>query len=198
MFLVLILLFLIPVVSADLIGGHPPGLVIRPNNGGGQHPPGLVVRPNDNSSAVEQNTDQSDTSEPAIPFYLSVASIGFRLIANFVINLAIIYALLYAFMKFKKKNKSNKIYSIIIITIIGLVIDWIAYNVSSAFDYLTGMLVMGLLVFVVAGLSSYLLLFRKQLSHKQAIIAAILFGIISNPVWLYLVTLLFMSNLNYY
>ncbi|MBX4196861.1 hypothetical protein KW805_04705 [Candidatus Pacearchaeota archaeon] len=112
------------------------------------------------------------------------------LIINFIINLVIIQILLYAFKNFKKTGGIKQIYRVIFITIIGMIIDWFAFATTGyVYGYYQGAFIVGSLVLVVAGTASYLLMFKKSLEKKQAIISSIVFGIISNPIWLYLLLL---------
>ncbi len=109
------------------------------------------------------------------------------LIINFLINLVIVYALLFSFKKFEQRNKIGKVSRIIYITIIGIVIDILALAIAGQVsNYYLKISIIGMTVFVVAGMASYALLFRQTLEQKQAVISSIIFGIISNPVWIYL------------
>ena len=111
-------------------------------------------------------------------------------VVNFVINFVIVKALWHVFRNFKfTKVEIRQKYSILGITIIGLVADLIAISLSSwifAFSYLS-IITTGLLVLLICGFSSYFIIFNKTLKHEKAVLSSAIFGLISNPIWILLI-----------
>ena len=103
------------------------------------------------------------------------------LLINLVINSIVLALLVLAFKNFRTKTKVNYIWRVLAITIIGQIIDLLVLY-SGYGEPMT--IVQGLMVLVLVGITSYSLVFKQTLKIKQAIIAAIIFGIISNPFWL--------------
>ena len=109
------------------------------------------------------------------------SAIGLPLIINLIVNSALIAISIFVFKKFRTKAKVNYVWRVLVITLIGLIIDTIVFFIGTG-GIMT--LIQGVVVLVLVGITSYLLVFKKTLEAKQAIICSVIFGIISNPVWL--------------
>lgn len=111
-----------------------------------------------------------------------ILTIFFLLIVNLLANFLIIHLIFYFLKKFRKEIKDEKIWmNVVIITIICLIADYALFfllgepnlNLSAA------------IIVCMSGIVSYFLLFRNRLKKQQAILASVLFSIISNPLWLF-------------
>jgi|SRR3989344_2106344 len=121
----------------------------------------------------------ADVIGPTITTEMTMLFLILILAANFVINFALAKAMLYSFKGFRQKVKLNEIVRIAAITLIGFAADFFMIMASNKWQ------VIGAGVFIIMFVASYKLLFEKTIERKYALMSSAIFGIISNPVWLF-------------
>ena len=102
--------------------------------------------------------------------------------ANYVINFGIAWV-----FRNHLRVKNQPTYSTLaFVTIAGLLIDMAAFALSAFFTEQAFLRTAFIGLFVLAGMATatYWLIYRKELEQKEAVIASIAFGVISNPFWI--------------
>lgn len=108
---------------------------------------------------------------------------------NFLINSGIVHIAAHIFRGHVKVQDISK-RSVFFLTLLGLGADaLVMFLLPVPLSQTVRALTSGALIFLIAGLLSYFLVFRKIMGDKEAWGSAALFGFISNPVWLMLVGL---------
>lgn len=150
------------------------------------------------SSGHEFQLGLSEQSGKNLP---PLAKKGRDILINTLINLILIYGLIFCLRNYQQKNMKERhlkrILKVVLISIVGYWIDSVALLIGLllyqllSIPYLASILIIGVIVFISVGFISYFLIFKQALKNKPAIIAAIIFGLLSNPIW---INIYFMSG----
>ncbi len=102
--------------------------------------------------------------------------------ANYCLN----FGIAWLFRKHLKTDGRPSYAALALVTILGLVIDSAAFALSFMLPEapLIRNAFIGLFVMLGMAATTYWLIFKAELDRKEAFIASLSFGVISNPVWL--------------
>ncbi len=110
------------------------------------------------------------------------------LLLFFAANYCINFGIAWAFRKHLKTPGRPSYRVVALVTILGLVIDSAAFFLGALLPespYLRTAFI-GLFVLLGMAATTYWLIYKNELNSKDALVASLAFGVISNPVWLLL------------
>lgn len=110
----------------------------------------------------------------------------FSILVLFAANYCINFAIAWVLRKHLKTERRPSYAVLALVTLLGLVMDAAAFFLGSVVTESPFLRTSFIGLFVLLGMAAttYGLIYKNELDSKDALVASLAFGVISNPVWL--------------